>query len=681
MTELVRELSGTGVPGSRAMLQAREADHAQRAKRHEPSEHSAEAVMRRLKILRALLEHSEEGTVLVGADGVICYGNPAIAQVLGYAAHELVGSSLLRLIHPEDRQAIAEMLTELMTRPGDSVSAIFRWRCDEGSWRELQATYTNQLRVPDIEAVIVRFSEVGPVTPMPQPIDLSRIREYRVLIENALHITAILERDGTIRYVSPAIERMLGLSAASLKGTNVSDLINPEDAPAAMERFAHGVQQSGPGQFSQFRARHKDGSWRLLEAITTNRLNDPFIRGLVVDARDVTERSWSAERLQHSLEALLAIHHIGRLLGSSPEQQEVGAPLLESARRIAPVDEAVLLLRNPRGRLAYSQISGNGLLWSVARRAGSARAARQHVLRTGAPQFFRVRPSDPALEPIEAWDLPLRAQERVIGILEVYGTGLLAGSGIDELSILADQAASALERSRLYRELAERERRLEGLVRQLLLAQEEERRRVAYEVHDGLAQLALAAQQHLEAFAADYRSRVRKRRDELEHALTLASRTVREARRVIGGLRPAILDDFGLAPAIAFELQVLRGEGWDVEFTDGLGSIRLQPTLERALFRVVQEALTNVRKHAQSKRVAVTLESRNQWVHLEIRDWGRGFRPAAARAGVGPSEHLGLAGMQERIALIRGRFKIRSRPGAGTRIQVQALARELEGET
>jgi signal transduction histidine kinase len=258
----------------------------------------------------------------------------------------------------------------------------------------------------------------------------------------------------------------------------------------------------------------------------------------------------------------------------------------------------------------------------------------------------------------------LRAQERVIGILEVYGTNLLAGPGIDVLSILADQAASALERARLYQELAERERRLEGLVRQLLVAQEEERRRVAYEVHDGLAQLALAAQQHLEGFAADYRSRVQERRDELEHALTLASRTVREARRVIAGLRPAILDDF--------ELQVLRGDGWDVEFNDGLGSIRLQPTLERALFRVVQEALTNVRKHSQSKRVAVTLEPRNQWVHLEIRDWGRGFRPATARAGVGPSEHLGLAGMQERIALIDGHFTIRSRPGAGTRIQVQA---------
>jgi signal transduction histidine kinase len=79
------------------------------------------------------------------------------------------------------------------------------------------------------------------------------------------------------------------------------------------------------------------------------------------------------------------------------------------------------------------------------------------------------------------------------------------------------------------------------------------------------------------------------------------------------------------------------------ELNDGLGSIRLDPSLGTAPLRVVQEALTNVRKHAHSKRVSVTLERGTNLVHLEIRDWGRGVRPAAAQAGVGPSEHVGLA--------------------------------------
>jgi PAS domain S-box-containing protein len=646
------------------------------------TELTVEPATRRLDILQALLEDSREGIALIGADGVILYANPALAHVLGYAANESVDHNFLSLIHPEDQQGVTDIFADVLSRTRGIAGGVFRWRCGDGSWHELQATWTNQLAVPGVEAVVTHFSEIGPLPLPTQPFDLSNSAQLRVLIENAAHITAILETDGTIRYVSPAVERMLGYSAASLKGMSASDVIHPEDAQAAMECFAYKGQESGPGQLSQFRARHKDGSWRFLEAIITNRLDDPLIGGIVVDARDVTERKWSAERLQHSLEALLAIHQVGRLLGSNPEQQAIGAALLDSARRIAPIDEAVLLLQTTRGTLAGSGASGGtGLIWPLVRRARSARAARQQVLQTGTPQFFRARPSELGFNPIEAWDIPLRAQERVIGILEVYGTDLVAWQGIDELSILADQAASALERARLYQELAERERRLEALVRQLLLAQEEERRRVAYEIHDGLAQVAWAAQQHLEAFAAQYHARSRQRRDELGQALGLASRTVREARRVIAGLRPAILDDFGLAPAISFELQAQRADGWEVEFNDGLGSSRLDPTLETALFRVVQEALTNVRKHAHSRRVAVTLERRTNLVHLEVRDWGRGFRPAVAQAAVGPSERVGLAGMHERIALISGRLTIRSRPGAGTRIQVQAPLRELAART
>jgi PAS domain S-box-containing protein len=638
----------------------------------------------RIETLQALLEHSREGIALFTADGVILYANPALAHVLGYATDELVGSRCSSFVHPEDEQTLTDVFAQVISGSGRIASGQLRWRRDDGSWHELQATWTNQLGVPGIEAVVTHFSEIGSFPqPMPtQPFDLSKSSQLQVLIENAVHITAILEPEGTIQYVSPAVERMLGYSAPTLIGMNVSDYIHPEDQSSAMERFAHRVHQPEHAQLSEFRARHKDGSWRQMEAIITDRTDDPLIGGVVVDARDVTERKWSADRLQHSLEALLAIHQVGRVLASNPEQQAIGAALLESALRIAPIDEAVLLLRTPRGTLTCSGVcGGTGQIWPVIRHARSARSARQQVLQTGLPQFFRARPAEFGFNPIEAWDLPLRAQERVIGILEVYGANLIAGPGIDELSILADQAASALERARLYQELAERERRLEALVRQMLLAEEDHRRRVAFEIHDGLAQLAWAAQQHLEAFAAQYHARSRQRKDELSQALSLAGRTVREARRVIAGLRPAILDDFGLSSAISFELQAQRGDGWEVEFNDGLGSIRLDPTFETALFRVVQEALTNVRKHAHARRVAVTIERRGNSVHLEVRDWGRGFSPAVAQAAVGPSEHVGLAGMQERIALISGRLTIRSRPGAGTRIQVQAPLRELANKT
>jgi PAS domain S-box-containing protein len=636
--------------------------------------------VRQLDTLHAVLQHSRGGIAVVGDDGLLVYANPALLLLLGGAASGSPGTPIVSLIHPDDQRAAEDLFADVLSRHDGSERSVFRWRCGDKSWHALHTTWINQLTVAGVAGVVIHFSEVGVLPPPTQLFDPSSSRLLQILIENAVHITAIIDRDGTLRYVSPAVERMLGYTPAFLVGKGMSTVVHPEDQPS-MECLAQPRPQGGPTQLSQFRARHKDGSWRVMEAIVTNRLDDPLVGGIVVDARDITERKWSAERVQHGLEALLAINQVGRLLGTNPERQAIGAALLESARRIAPIEEATLLLRTPRGNLTRALTSGgDGLMWPTVRRTHSARAARHEVLKTGSPAFFRVRPAQPGFNPIEGWDVPLHAQERVIGILEVYGANLLPGPGIDELSILADQAASALERARLYQELAERERRLEALVRQLLLAEEEEHRRVAYEIHDGLAQLAWAAQQHLEAFAAQYHSRNQERRAELGLALTLASRTVREARRVIAGLRPAILDDFGLSSAISFELQAQRADGVEVEFNDGLGGTRLDPTLETPLFRVVQEALSNVRKHAHSKRVAVTLERRTNNLHLEVRDWGRGFRLATAQAGVGRGEQVGLAGMHERIALISGRLTIRSRPGAGTRVQVQAPFRELVAE-
>jgi PAS domain S-box-containing protein len=234
---------------------------------------------------------------------------------------------------------------------------------------------------------------------------------------------------------------------------------------------------------------------------------------------------------------------------------------------------------------------------------------------------------------------------------------------------ITDRKRAEEERDRLYAELAEREHRLEGLVGRLLLAQEEERRRVAYEIHDGLAQVAAAAQQHLEAFTAYCRPRSLRARHELQQALELSCRTVREGRRVIAGLRPTVLDDFGLAQALRLEVEALNTDGWSVSYREAIGPERLPAMIETALFRVGQEALRNVRKHAGQTRVDVSLTRHGESVRLAIQDWGRGFRPAAVVAN-GPSERVGLAGMQERIALLRGRCLVTSRPGAGTRVRV-----------
>jgi signal transduction histidine kinase len=186
-----------------------------------------------------------------------------------------------------------------------------------------------------------------------------------------------------------------------------------------------------------------------------------------------------------------------------------------------------------------------------------------------------------------------------------------------------------------------------------------------------LAQFATAAHQHLEAFASHHRPRTPWARGELDRARELAQWTVREARRLIGGLWPMALDDFGLATALCIEAETLRAEGWQITYDEELGPERLPPTIEIALFRVAQAALENVRNHAQTTRMHLALERGEQIVRMEVRDWGCGFRPSAVLASSGPSERVGLPGMQERIAWLGGRCTVRSRPGAGTRVVVE----------
>jgi PAS domain S-box-containing protein len=195
---------------------------------------------------------------------------------------------------------------------------------------------------------------------------------------------------------------------------------------------------------------------------------------------------------------------------------------------------------------------------------------------------------------------------------------------------------------------------------------EEERRLIAYELHDGLAQMVISTHQHLQAFAAHHRPRAQPTRTALDRVLDLARRSVTEIRRVIAGLRPTALDDFGLTTALQMHVAALQADGWTITYHNILGTQRLPPTIETVLYRVVQEALTNVRKHAQTTRVAVTVACDEQRLRLEIQDWGCGFEPAHALAHAGLGERIGLRGMRERVALLGGHWLVQSSPGNGT---------------
>jgi signal transduction histidine kinase len=267
--------------------------------------------------------------------------------------------------------------------------------------------------------------------------------------------------------------------------------------------------------------------------------------------------------------------------------------------------------------------------------------------------------------------LPLLVRDRLIGVLEAYGYDTPVDEGAETVFSLATQAASALENARLYTELSERENQLRDLVRRLIVAQEEERRRVAYDIHDGLAQSAAAAHQHLQAFARHHTICSTQDREELDEALELVRELVGEARQVIYDLRPTVLDDFGLAAAVRLQVATLRADGLEIALEESLGDGRLPQEVETTLFRVTQEALTNIRKHARATKARVVLDRPGNEVRLLVSDGGRGFVPKGEAATNGRGEKVGLSGMRERVSLLGGKFELHSEPGHGTSIEAR----------
>jgi signal transduction histidine kinase len=170
----------------------------------------------------------------------------------------------------------------------------------------------------------------------------------------------------------------------------------------------------------------------------------------------------------------------------------------------------------------------------------------------------------------------------------------------------------------------------------------------------------------LQALASHYHPRSPQARQELERALELAQRSVREARRLIAGLRPTVLDDFGLAMALRLQVEALRNEGWEIIFDEALGPERLPRTLETTLFGVAQEALTNVRKHSQTTKARLSLVRQDANVRLEVQDWGCGFEPRTLFKVYRPGEHVGIRTMQERVELLGGHLMVTSQASVGT---------------
>jgi signal transduction histidine kinase len=269
------------------------------------------------------------------------------------------------------------------------------------------------------------------------------------------------------------------------------------------------------------------------------------------------------------------------------------------------------------------------------------------------------------------WAVPLKADGQTIGVLLIGFVKPFEWlpSERELMRALGDRAALAIERARMTDALREREQRIAELSGYLLRVQEEERKRISRELHDETGQALMVIRLYLGMLEAGVSGREVKLK--IRETVDVVDRTIEGIRRIIGKLSPLVLQELGLVAAIRKEAKDLArttGVKARVLIADEVG--RLAPTTEQAIYRVVQEALHNVGKHAQAHNVTVQVHRESQTVRVSVEDDGIGIQVRSNSRG----HSFGLAGIKERIATLGGVARVTSARGKGTRIEITVPA-------
>ena len=240
------------------------------------------------------------------------------------------------------------------------------------------------------------------------------------------------------------------------------------------------------------------------------------------------------------------------------------------------------------------------------------------------------------------------------------GVPITGENGIERVMVICTDVSQ----ERLAAEAVKKE---QHLLRRLLELHERERQLIAYEIHDGFAQHLAGAMFRLQAFRDMQAKKPAAAWKEFEAASQFLSRAIDETRQLISGLRPPVLDEFGIVEAVRYLVYENEKSGEPkIEFEHDITADRLAPPLENAIFRIVQESIHNACRHSHSDRIRVSLTQREDRICIDVRDWGVGFDTAS----VG-KQRFGLQGIRERARLLEGRASIESAPNQGTHVCVE----------
>lgn len=578
---------------------------------------------------RELIENAFDIIMVVDEQGIIRYISPSIEPAAGYKREKVIGTSAFDFLHPDDLPKVLSGWEEGELEPRQTITAEMRCRHKDGSYHWLEVTATNLFNHPLIRGAVLNFHDIEERKKAEEALKHNK-ELFQSLIENALDIIMIFDVQASIRYTSPSIKPVLGYEQEELIGKPSYEFLHPDDLEKALNAFSRGLEQPGVIITEEMRGQHKDGSWRTLEVIGHNLLDHPAVQGVVINFRDISERKRAEEALRESEEKY-------RLIFENAFDVICAIDMNLTVLSVSPSVE---------GALGYRP---------------------EELIGKNLPEINKeIQTMIP-----DSLDLALDRAKRVFEGEKIavahYGFKVKNGrQKFAELSaapiIQNDQVVAVICIARDITERVNSERKLKQISQKVLVAQEEERDRLARDLHDDLGQMLTAI--HLDV------SRIRGKvgeetqlGEEIDRIIGNIEEAASSLRRLCSGLRPPLLDDLGLSAALRdHALNFEKRWQIPVRFSGSIDDSLLNPLESVTLFRIAQEALTNILRHAGPCEVDVSLQQNKETITLQIQDNGKGFNVERKKAQV----TSGLHGMRERADLCGGNLKITSAPGQNT---------------